>query len=177
MHWNPLEWSAVPALSTRPIFQKFLPFPSSETMWWMTLPCLFMFEAWNRTARLWTPSNLTNYTNPRRLTTLWASTACYRDSFTFYLYLVTSTLLGLNILLSSLFSNTLGLSWTWGSHKGDCLGLQLSCCFPLALLTFRSWIWRQYFPPKRCERLPDYKASRPRWQQSSPSAYVLLLMW
>jgi hypothetical protein len=24
---------------------------------------------------------------PRRLTTLWASTACYRDSFTFYLYL------------------------------------------------------------------------------------------
>jgi hypothetical protein len=23
---------------------------------------------------------------PRRLTTLWASTACYRDSFTFYLF-------------------------------------------------------------------------------------------
>jgi hypothetical protein len=23
---------------------------------------------------------------PRRLTTLWASTACYRDSFTFYIY-------------------------------------------------------------------------------------------
>jgi hypothetical protein len=24
---------------------------------------------------------------PRRLTTLWASTACYRDSFTFYLHI------------------------------------------------------------------------------------------
>jgi hypothetical protein len=27
---------------------------------------------------------------PRRLATLWASTACYRDSFTFYLYLLIS---------------------------------------------------------------------------------------
>jgi hypothetical protein len=25
--------------------------------------------------------------DPRRLTTLWASTACYRDSFTFYIYM------------------------------------------------------------------------------------------
>jgi hypothetical protein len=31
---------------------------------------------------------------PRRLTTLWASTSCYRDSFTFFFNAVLSTVLG-----------------------------------------------------------------------------------
>jgi hypothetical protein len=39
---------------------------------------------------------------PRRLTTLWAFTACYRDSFTFFFYLYMHTYIRIYIKYTSL---------------------------------------------------------------------------
>jgi hypothetical protein len=43
---------------------------------------------------------LENVGKPRRLTALWASTACYRDSFTFYLLHIADIELNKSLLVS-----------------------------------------------------------------------------
>jgi hypothetical protein len=55
---------------------------------------------------------------PRRLTALWASTACYRYSFTFYLKLINVNLLfnAVHIMLGSFF-NLLQIDTHLQSHS------------------------------------------------------------
>jgi hypothetical protein len=61
---------------------------------------------------------------PRRLTTLWAFTTCYRDSFTF-----TYSNISKAVSFFKFFPNKIYLF--------------------MSLILKRFWIWKQYVPPKR----------------------------
>jgi hypothetical protein len=83
---------------------------------------------------------------PRRLTTLWASTACNRDSFTFYflpfIYFL-GTCLGLEVFLSEeSWDSTLNLS----SYSRNCKTACYIAVHPLTLVLYaefevtREWL-------------------------------------
>jgi hypothetical protein len=85
---------------------------------------------------------------PQTLATLWASTACYRDSFTYTWRLLTS-----------------GTIHGW-----------LTSCWLLAWLNLRPWWWRQFFPPK-CQwtSIPEYitlHAHQSEKLKSGTSVYI-----
>jgi hypothetical protein len=99
---------------------------------------------------------------PRRLTTLWASTACYRDSFTFLLLYKKNILIVSTALSSGMKLPEVRYKSTYVSegHTDSifmvkefillCRALLTACFFPLfPRLNLRATGWRQHIPPKR----------------------------
>jgi hypothetical protein len=97
-------------------------------------------KAWQPYRHQWTDS-LEKMWDPWRLTTLWSSTACYRDNFTFYRVAIPCS-----------------------SEKNGCFGDLIASCFLLVscLVYFPILNIRLYIPTKRGGTLLNYAVLQPK---------------